>query len=429
MPLFFICFLLIVGFCLYFFGKDSPLILRLKNLLPNKTLTEENYPKPAVVDTLWIEDYYFSDENGVWFKNTFDDKPELIFSSDEKIPANQMPEYKYQVLDYGTVLAMYSIPYVDSKLYECVNNGRTHDCTAVDNTYTFYEDKPLIRKIPGENAYVYLRKLPEKLGWFGDVYAQMPYNIEVVKRNYENNTSEVIAQIVQEVGCGGGSWHTGYYHGYRRDMMITTTKLAFLQLGCEGYPGNTSQYVIDINKKQTLPGNWHFISPVQMNDSTVLFHRVVKIPTQSGKPQKSEHVFYTAPLNDLTNETELLHFGSDNFVADFVYHEDRKRIYISYIHEPDPYQGNKINDFDLRIAEIDPQKPEQLRDIYKTKGYYMSDLMLSGDMLIFTSEFQKKEKSAMVTDYYTNLFDLSKNEIEGSVDKKIFPRIGIAYSQ
>lgn len=427
-PLIIITSLLLLFVLTLFFIKDTEYFSQVKRLFIKNNVIEPklDYEKPEIINSSQFPTYYFADEKGIWFKDGYSAELELIFSSKKNLKKELYPSYKFQIINRNIVIVMYSVPYDDTEMYECDRTSGKHICTSIDKTYTFGEEKPLIRKIPSENAYVFLRKIPEKLSWFGEVYAQTPYNVEVVKRDYEKGNTEVITQIVQEIGCGGGSWHNGYYHGHKRSMTITSNKLILLQLGCEGYPGETSQYVVDINKKEIIPGEWNFITPKEINGNRILFHRVEKIPTQSGKPQQSEHVFYTALLQDLTKETKVKNMGPNKYVSDFVYHKDRKQIYVSYIQNESPYGANLGNDFDLRIAELDLQNAK-IRDIYNTTAFYIPNLLLDGDMLIFTTEFSTE--NYLEEDYYTHIFDLSTNKIIGTVDKKVTPLVYADYVQ
>jgi len=384
-----------------------------KNIMKEKlkvVLSQTPFPSatlgPTIIPSIGgLYPYYYADDAGVWRRNNDISKPILVYAG-VKSSEKGTWKYMFKVIEPNLILAVYTNNEYDTGdpgLYECNFDDKLLKsiCIFKDTLHVF--GGMLISKVPGETSYIYLKKAPPPQSLLGVVYAQVPYPIDVIKRNYVTNTSESIAQIEQQVGCGGGSWHGLYYHGYHRKILITSNKLILLQLGCEGYPGEGSQYVIDINNKKIVSGNWDFIDPKEIEGNKIVFHRIPKLWNHENLPES--HVFYSAPLNDLTKETLLFDFGQDKYVSDMVYEKSQKKIFVSYIYAPKQYVDN-ANDYDLRIAQFDPYLTSvEPKDNLKTKGYYIDKLVATESMIIYRySIYEEKENryNSIANTYFFN---------------------------
>jgi len=404
------------------FKKTANLMKDSLNKLKNEMLSVTPVPTSKVTypTDKNLYPYYYSDNNGVWRKNSIEELAVLIYSSSSS-PKDNKNTYLFKVITSNLIVTTHMTDYIgEPDLFECDYNNslKKANCQLVDKVHVF--GSMLISLIPGETSYVYLAKAPDKQSWLGTVYAQVPYSVEVKKRNYESKTIENIAEIEQQVGCGGASWHSLYYHGYHQGILVTSNKLILLQLGCEGYSGDGSQYVIDINQKKLIPGTWDFISPTEIDGGLILFHRIPELWNHENKPET--HVFYTVPINDLTKETKLFDFGPDKYVSDILYDHIKKQLYIAYIYSPSRSGSDPFNSiFDLRIAVSNPFNPtSQPKDIYSTQGYFINDLSLVNNQLKYTltkevpalnknqplNSTTVEEKSTYLFDTLTNVSNL-----------------------
>ena len=336
---------------------------------------------PSVIPSLEeIYPYYYADKKAVWRKNSKNEEAVLIFSSTKK-PAGNFSKYFFKLIHPNLVVTAFydENPSRVMEIFECNYSSdiKGSDCKLADASYQFGFGDFLIESVPGEPSYIYLKIAQENRSSFGSVFAQMPFPVDVMKRNYAENKIEKVAQIEQRVGCGGGSWHANYYHGYKRDILVTSNKMILLQLGCEGYPGQGNQYVIDVNQKKIISGNWDFISPVEIDGGRILFHRI----TSNQDYKKRTHSFFTASINNPAGETQLFDFGPDKYVTDLLYDKQKKQAQISYIYTD---IQKPPHNFDLRIAVFNPNDPNLLpTDIYMTKGYYIDNMMMLGQNMIY----------------------------------------------
>lgn len=351
--------------------KEKLRIVLSQSPLPSMT------PAPTVIPSIGgLYPYYFTDDKGVWRRNNDSSKPILIYAG-VKSSEKGTWKYMFKVIEPDLILAVYTNNEYDTSdpgLYECNFDKKLLKSICIFKDIAFTRVDMLISKIPGETAYIYLKKAPKSLDG-------LSYPVEVMKRNYITDTSESIAQIESQQGCGGGSWHGSYYHGYHRGIFITSNKFILLQFGCEGYPGEKSQYVIDINNKKLIPGNWDFIDPQEIEGNKIVFHRIPRSTNQ--QPWTESHVFYYVSLSDLSKETKLFDFGPDKYVADMIYDSGSKYIYFSYVDAPQK-RADENGDYDLRIAKFSPyETPIIPRDNLKTKGYYIDDLNLAKGIFTF----------------------------------------------
>lgn len=387
------------------------------------TITNIQTPAELAVRSDISYPYYFTDTKGVWRKDA-GESPILVYSSSKPASQYYSRKYMFSMIAPDLVVATYydaGTGNETTELNECRYNisSKTANCTVVDQVHAWHD--LLVSTIPNESAYIYFRRKPEKRGWFGAVHAQVPYQVEVIRRNHLLNTSDKVTSIEQAVGCGGGSWHSLYYHGYRRGITITSNGLILLSFGCEGEPGQ--HYVIDINQKKIIPGDWDFIAPREIDGGGIVFHRLEETRNQENK--KERHVFYTAPITNLAQETKLFDLGPDKYVGDMTYSKSQKRIYLSYIYKPDPEIPQSTdqdqNDYKLRIASFNPHENAGPQDIFTTKGYFIDNLVPVGDNLLYYLSLASISNSVLKTPEKTYLLDLGTQTADLQADFGLIP--------